>query len=73
MILAVSYFQARLLLFYKLTMIAVSGQILLVNVQIVILVEFPKFAVNNIEVLVAEVRGYLVDILLLFQELNNAE
>lgn len=54
-------------------MVTVTSEILLVDVQVVVPVEFPKFTVNDVEVLVAEVRRNLVDVLLLFQKLDNSQ
>lgn len=50
-----------------------SGQILLVNVEIMIAIQLPKFAIDDVKVLVAEIRHDLIDVLLLLQQLNHVQ
>jgi len=52
-------------------MIAVLGQILLVDQQVVVLVQFPKLAVNHVEVLVAKEGHYLIDVLFFLQQTDH--
>jgi len=52
-------------------MVTVLGEILLVDQQVVILVQFPELAVDHIEVLVAKEGHYLIDILLLLQQTDH--
>lgn len=52
-------------------MVVMSRQILLVNEQVVVAVQLPELAVDDVEVLVAEVGHDLVDVLLLFQQLYH--
>lgn len=56
-----------------LTMIVMSCEILFINEQIVIPVQLPKFAVNNVEMLVTKILSNLVNIFLFFKKLDNAE
>lgn len=48
-------------------MVVVAGQVVLIDKQIVISIQFPEFTVNYVEMFVTEVGHYLVDIFLLFQ------
>ena len=50
-----------------------ARQVVLANVEIVISVQLPEFAVDNVEVLVAEVLRNLIDVLLLLQQLQHLE
>lgn len=49
-------------------MIVVSGQVLSVNEQVVVRVQLPELAVDDVEVLVGEELCQLVDVCLLLQE-----
>lgn len=51
-----------------LTVIVVSRQVFGVNVQVMVSVQFPKLAVDDVEVLVGEVVSDLVDVVLLLQQ-----
>lgn len=52
-------------------MIIVPRQIVQVNEQIVVAIQLPEFAVNHIEMFVAEIGHDLVDIFFLLQQLQN--
>lgn len=52
------------------TVVVVAGQVVLINKQIVVSIQFPEFAVNHVEMFVTEVGHYLVNIFLLFQQLQ---
>lgn len=49
-------------------MVVVSRQVFGVNVEVVVSVQLPKLAVDDVEVLVREVVGDLVDVVLLFEQ-----
>lgn len=49
-------------------MVIVSRQVLGVNVEVVVSVQLPELAVDDVEVFVGEVVGDLVDVVLFFQE-----
>lgn len=49
-------------------MIVVSGQVLRINEQVVVRVQLPELAVDDVEVLVGEELRQLVDVCLLLQE-----
>ncbi len=49
----------------QLTMVIVPGQVLPVDEKVVVLVQFPELAVDDVEVFVAEEISDLVDVLLL--------
>lgn len=49
-------------------MVIVSCQVLGVNVEVVVSVQLPELAVDDIEVFVGEVVGDLVDVVLFLQE-----
>ncbi len=49
----------------QLTMVIVPGQVLPVDEEVVVLVQLPELAVDDVEVFVAEEIGDLVDVLLL--------
>lgn len=49
-------------------MIVVSRQIILVYVQVVVAVQFPELAIDDIKVLVAEESHDLVDVLLVLEQ-----
>jgi len=51
-------------------MFIVSGEIVFINHQIMILVQLPELAVDNVEMFVGEKVSYPIDILLLFQVSN---
>ena len=46
-------------------MVIVSGQVFSVNKEVVVLVQLPELAVDDVEVLVAEEVRNLIDVLLL--------
>lgn len=50
------------------TMVVVSGQVFGVNVEVVVGVQFPELAVDDIEVLIGEVVSDLVDVVLLLEQ-----
>lgn len=54
-------------------MIAMSSQIMLVDEKIVVPVEFPKLAIDDVEVFIAEVLGHLVDVLLFLKKGNDGK
>ena len=54
-------------------MIVVTGQIFLVDEQVVIFVQLPEFAVDDVEVFVAEVVGDLVDVLLVLEQVDGGQ
>lgn len=45
-------------------MITVAGEVVLVNEQVVVTIKLPELAVDDVEVLVAEVLRHLVDVVL---------
>lgn len=49
-------------------MVIVSGQVFRVDVQVMVGVQLPELAVDDVEVLVGEVVGDLVDVVLLLQQ-----
>lgn len=49
-------------------MVVVSCQVFGVNVQVMVSVQLPKLAVDDVEMLVGEVVSDLVDVVLLLQE-----
>lgn len=49
-------------------MVVVSGQVFGVDVQVMVSVQLPEFAVDDVEVLVGEVVGDLVDVVLFFKQ-----
>lgn len=49
-------------------MVVVSRQVFGVDVEVVVSVQLPELAVDNVEVLVREVVGDLVDVVLFFQQ-----
>ena len=54
-------------------MIIVSAEVLPVNEQVMVLVQLPELAVDDIEVLIGEELSDLVDILLILQESQDSE
>lgn len=54
-------------------MIIVPSQILFIYKQIMIPIQLPKFAVYDVEMLVAEVGRDLIDVLLLLKELDDIQ
>ena len=52
----------------QLTMVVVAPEVLTVDEKVVVLVELPEFAVDDVEVLVAEEVGHLVDVVLILQQ-----
>ena len=55
---------------YIQTMVVVSGEVLTTNVQVMIFVQLPEFAVNYIEMLIWEEICNLINIILLLQQLQ---
>ena len=53
---------------FILTMIVVPGEVLPVDEEVVVLVQFPELAVYHIEMFVAEKVGDLIDIVLVLEE-----
>lgn len=49
-------------------MVVVSRQVFGVNVEVVVSVQFPELAVDNIEMFIGEVVGDLVYVILFFQQ-----
>lgn len=56
---------------YNFTVVIVSGKIVLINEQIMITIQFPKFAINYVKVFVTEIGHNLIDIFFLFQQLKD--
>ena len=54
-------------------MVVVTSQVFFVDKQVVIFIELPELAVNNIKVLVAEVISDLIDVLLFFQQTHRRQ
>ena len=52
-----------------LTMVSMPGQVLSIYEEVVVCVQFPKLAVNDVEVFVGEVVSDRVDVILTFQSL----
>lgn len=52
-------------------MIVVPRQIVLIDEQVVIAIQLPELAVDDVKVFVAKVRHDLVDVLLLFEQLQD--
>lgn len=52
-------------------MIIVPRQIVQIDEQIVVAIQLPEFTVDHIEMFVAEIGHYLVDILFLFKQLQH--
>lgn len=53
---------------FILTMVIVPGEVLPVDEEVVVLVQFPELAVYHIEMFVAEKVGDLIDIVLVLEE-----
>lgn len=51
-----------------LTLIVVSSQIFLVYVEVMVSVQFPEFAINDIEMLIRKIISDLIDVFFLFQK-----
>lgn len=49
-------------------MIVISWQVFGIYVQVVVSVQLPEFAVDDVEVFIGEVVGDLVDVILFFQQ-----
>ena len=54
-------------------MVIVSGQVLSVNEQVMVLVKLPELAVDNIKVLVAEIVCDLVYVLFVLDDFENLQ
>lgn len=52
-------------------MVVVPCQIVLIDEQIMIPIQFPEFAINYVKMFVTEIGHDLIDILLLFQQLKD--
>ena len=50
-----------------LTMVVMSGQVLPVYKEVMVLVQLPELAVDHVEVLIAEEVGHLVDVILILE------
>lgn len=59
--------------FFFLTVIVMFCEIRLVDEKIVITIELPEFAVDHIEMLIAEVSRYLIDIFLVLEDRDHRE
>lgn len=55
------------------TVIVVPGQILFVDKEVVVLVQLPELAVNDVKMFVAEEIGDLVDVFFLFQQTDRRQ
>jgi hypothetical protein len=53
--------------------VIVTGQIFLVDKEIVIFIQLPELAVDDVKVLVAEIVGDLVNVLLVLQQANRGQ
>lgn len=51
-----------------LTMVVVSGQVLGVDEEVMVSVQLPEFAVNDVKVLIREIICDLIDVVLFFQQ-----
>ena len=49
-------------------MVVMAGEVLLVDEEVVVFVQFPELAVDDVEVLVGEVVSDLIDVVLLLQQ-----
>lgn len=54
-------------------MIIVSGQVLPIDEQIVVLVQLPEFAVNDVKVLITEEVGDLVDVIFFLEKTEGGQ
>lgn len=59
--------------FFSLTVIVMFCEIRLVDEKIVITIELPELAVDHIEMLIAEVSRYLIDIFLVLEDRDHRE
>lgn len=59
--------------FFFLTVIVMFCEIRLVDEKIVITIELPELAVDHIEMLIAEVSRYLIDIFLVLEDRDHRE
>lgn len=59
--------------FFFLTVIVMFREIRLVDEKIVITIELPELAVDHVEMLVAEVSCYLIDIFLVLEDRDHRE
>jgi len=55
------------------TVVIVTSQIFLVDKEIVIFIQLPELAVDDVEMLVTEIVGDLVDVFLVFQQANGRQ
>lgn len=53
------------------TMIVVPCKIILIDEKVMITIQFPEFAINNVKVFITEIGHDLIDILFLFKQLKN--
>lgn len=56
-----------------LTTIVMSSEIISINEEIMVLIQFPKFTIYDIEVFIAEIIRDLIDVVLLLEELDDLE
>jgi len=54
-------------------MIAMAREVVAINEEVVVAIELPKLAVNNVKMFVTEVGRDSVDVVLLFEQLDDAE
>ena len=55
----------------QLTVVVVTVQVFFADQQVVVFVEFPEFAVNDVEVLVGKVVLYQIDVLFLVERVED--
>ncbi len=55
------------------TVVVVPSQILLIDKEVVVFVQLPELAVDDVEMLITEIIGDLVDVFLLFQQANRGQ
>ena len=55
------------------TVIVVTGQVLFIDEKIMIFIELPELAVNDIKVFVAEEVGNLINVFLFFQQTHRGQ
>lgn len=54
-------------------MVGVAGKVMLVNEKVVVAVQLPELAVNDVEVLITEVLCHLVDVVFYLQCLYDSQ
>ena len=55
------------------TVVVVTSQIFLVDKEVVIFIQLPKFAVDDVEMLVTEIVGDLIDVFFVFKQTNSRQ